>query len=721
MASSWAVVLVHGVGDTVPGATLDALLVKALKKPEPGEQKVLAETAAPQLRLLAETEPGLPKPNDPDPRKPPPAAEESWRDPEGRFPMYVRSFTNSTQGEPKRVVFAEVFWADLSRARDSRLQVLLRAMALIFDLRHLADVASAEQKSRLAWALRRVLYAVSWLLCGPIAAVTAYVSGLLAAYYAAISIEHFAGAWGVVGVCLGAIGVVLVMRWKARVSPPPSFLSTAIAAGVMAGLLVLLALAAHRLGWKPTGEWGMAAFALAAALAMTRFSDARKRSARRPDGAWLLFAIWVRVAAAISLVVAALRLAGWKTFPWSMDLGESLALSMRLDPNKMEQAAAAATHAAVLLALGYWVFVLLAVTALMAFALWALARITHWRSGRKGGASLDAALGASFLQVTFWVVLGTAIGTFAVARLPDLRDTLYWVVIGFMLKLVVVVMIGGCALAVAAWRKVQVYVLKARTEQQVARLLVNGLVMRALHFLTIASVSLFAWIFATRSTLLGDYLGEYADEAVWVSGALAVVTGAPFALKAVRAILHILVDITSHFYRAQIDLRQELRAGEFDIQQRIEARMRRVLQEVLAPGGVTHLTVVAHSQGTMIAIDVLWLGWTRRLLEGVNVGLVTMGSPFTHLYQHYFPERYPPLFASDDPETPSWGEGLAATVDAWINIYRIDDYIGTRVDGRKGFPENHPTSTPGGHMNYWSDPEALKAMAPYLPRGLAIR
>jgi hypothetical protein len=721
MASSWAVVLVHGVGDTEPGATLDALLGKALEKPQVGVQPVLAETAAPEIRRLAETKPELPKPH--DPLDPPPAAEESWRGPEGRFPMYVRTFANSAPHEPERVVFAEVFWADLSRAGDSRFQVLLRTMALIFDLRHVADVASAEHKTVLAWALRRVLFAVSWLLCGPIAAVTAYVAAILAAYHAAISIEHFAGAWGVVGVCLAAIGIAGVMFWRARASPPPSGRRTAIVAGVTAVLLVLLAVAAHCLGWQPNGEWGMAAFAVAAMIAMLLFHDARKRSEQRPDGAWLLFAACAAFVAFISLMVAGPRLAGCEDFPWSWGPGASLALSLRLGPHEIEHAAA--THAAVLLGLGYWVFVLLAFFAVVAFVLWAVGRFTYCISRSKGGAALDAALGASYLQVTFWVILGTAIGTFAVGRLPglDKSGAFEWVVLGFMLKLFVVVVIGGCAFLVVVWRKVQVRVCKAHTARQVARLLVNWFVMRALHILTVVSVAIFASVFATRSDLLDRYFGDFKDDALELSGVLAAVTAAPFVLKGMRAILHILVDITNHFYRARIRLwrvlpgKDKLHAGEFETQQRIEARMRRVLQEVLAPGDVTHLTVVAHSQGTMIAIDVLWLTWTRRLLENVQVRLVTMGSPFTHLYQHYFPARYPPLFASHD----AWGVGLAATLKAWINIYRIDDYIGTWVDGRDGFPENHPTPTPGGHINYWSDPEALEIMAPYLPQGLAVR
>ena len=50
----------------------------------------------------------------------------------------------------------------------------------------------------------------------------------------------------------------------------------------------------------------------------------------------------------------------------------------------------------------------------------------------------------------------------------------------------------------------------------------------------------------------------------------------------------------------------------------------RALQGAIASGRVAHLTVVAHSQGTIIALDVLHLAWAKRLLRGVEVRLVTL-------------------------------------------------------------------------------------------------
>ena len=144
-------------------------------------------------------------------------------------------------------------------------------------------------------------------------------------------------------------------------------------------------------------------------------------------------------------------------------------------------------------------------------------------------------------------------------------------------------------------------------------------------------------------------------------------------------------------------------------------------------GHVTRLTVVAHSQGTIIALHTLYLEWTRERLKASGVRLdglpklqlVTLGSPFTHLYQHYFPRRYPPLF--DDPHavTAFNEEGwffLEETVGGWKNIYRVDDFVGTDIVGDAGntFPRNQPIHA-GGHIDYWSDRDALVEMLPLLP------
>ncbi|MFN9752295.1 MAG: hypothetical protein ACK57U_13020, partial [Planctomycetota bacterium] len=135
------------------------------------------------------------------------------------------------------------------------------------------------------------------------------------------------------------------------------------------------------------------------------------------------------------------------------------------------------------------------------------------------------------------------------------------------------------------------------------------------------------------------------------------------------------------------------------------------------------LTIISHSQGTMIGIEVLndpELAWLNRSFSSVR--LVTMGSPFSHIYQHYFGHLYPDL--SNEAWLP-----LRSRLARWMNVYRRDDFVGTRID----FPlaarvegvsadgpvtlgidsdcicSNHPVGL-RGHLNYWSDREVLAVL-----------
>ena len=98
---------------------------------------------------------------------------------------------------------------------------------------------------------------------------------------------------------------------------------------------------------------------------------------------------------------------------------------------------------------------------------------------------------------------------------------------------------------------------------------------------------------------------------------------------------------------------------------KIEVRFRRALDEVLREGGVWHLTVVSHGQSSVIALDVLWYNWTADLLKRrqvQNLFLITMGSPFTHLYQYYFPVRYPPHFLPEGSFNSNQTKRLGSTL-----------------------------------------------------------
>lgn len=121
--------------------------------------------------------------------------------------------------------------------------------------------------------------------------------------------------------------------------------------------------------------------------------------------------------------------------------------------------------------------------------------------------------------------------------------------------------------------------------------------------------------------------------------------------------------------------------------QRIQKRLRGLVADLIRTEEPDRIDFVCHSQGTVITLDVLSTKgafWGR----GRRLGLVTMGSPWRHLYHRYFPASFPDL------ATPPPG------VARWTNIFRIDDFIGTHV--RRATPDEVAIAT-GGHTNYWRD------------------
>jgi hypothetical protein len=183
----------------------------------------------------------------------------------------------------------------------------------------------------------------------------------------------------------------------------------------------------------------------------------------------------------------------------------------------------------------------------------------------------------------------------------------------------------------------------------------------------------------------------------------------------VRNVLHILHDIVVHFANPAADrllLRSRQTVLRYHIRYRIAKRFRGVLNLVLAEKP-THLLVIAHSQGSIIALEEMRKGRWRRTCDGLqSSGILTFGCPLTHLYQHYFPFLY------GDVAQGRW-EMLRNNIEFWLNIYRSDDYVGTYIDSSD---PNWPTNIPlppgeglNGHTLYW-EADVFRAIRQVLPK-----
>jgi hypothetical protein len=124
--------------------------------------------------------------------------------------------------------------------------------------------------------------------------------------------------------------------------------------------------------------------------------------------------------------------------------------------------------------------------------------------------------------------------------------------------------------------------------------------------------------------------------------------------------------------------------GPRSMRRLVESRFAAIVGDVMKSCAEQDVVFVSHSQGTVLMAEHL------RSQKLPSAWLVTMGSPISHVYQHYFrtfwPEG-PPLVGRD--------------VGGWINLFRSGDFIGRSVLPAS---ENWLVG-PGGHIGYFKDPQ----------------
>ncbi len=177
---------------------------------------------------------------------------------------------------------------------------------------------------------------------------------------------------------------------------------------------------------------------------------------------------------------------------------------------------------------------------------------------------------------------------------------------------------------------------------------------------------------------------------------------------AARGILHIGRDLVDHQFTPRFTLSRHLlpRPAHKDVahprRARIEARLDVLLKDVVEAEKFDRLVFIAHSQGSVILHD--YLSGNRddvAIRNARRIDVLTLGSPLSHLYQYYF-AKY--------EATSAGPEALNTRLTSWSNMWRVDDPIGNRVDLFGGnFIRNIPLR-PGGHVDYWKDPEVIRAI-----------
>lgn len=193
---------------------------------------------------------------------------------------------------------------------------------------------------------------------------------------------------------------------------------------------------------------------------------------------------------------------------------------------------------------------------------------------------------------------------------------------------------------------------------------------------------------------------------------LALATGIYYFSDHIAGALGIVRDIVSYAQVNHCSLFKDVteRDDEFQLRGEINDRFRSVIKYALETVNPIAITIICHSQGTVIATQMLQDGIVRGLLKPyldeneknvIPIKLVTMGSPVTHVYQHYFPKDFGLKF--EEPGACKDSPNLLPRNLKWYNIFRSDDFVGTRVT--EDLVEENLDVNPGGHTGYFTDYE----------------
>ena len=575
------------------------------------------------------------------------------------FPAHRRSLSRSGES----IELCETFWGDLSRVSRGWLGIVQGIFQIVFGLRYVAYVA-ADQPGAAAHWLKKLGLMSSRVLHGPVLAVTCFLGLLIAA------------------VC--GTHVVWPESHKFRL-------------------------------WTTIVILGCSGMSLLAAEIGSRLT--RSRVVER-------FWFWVNVTVAFVTSVMLIRLF------WLDQYFPEIAHSCEVHPGLL-------WYCRVLLVLlGMLWFIEIQVIVAMGVC-WALAirNKKTFNPALHVGFLLPALAIGIWAQVIPMTWLGAKESIAALAHLEEFSSVFDASIpfLGVQFAMMAVLLLTICAVVVryATWRA-RKPVKAFNRGGRAPRLIVNGSLQSVLAICTMAGVVLVSslWLSNTIGTyypdsstahashshsdsnldsqsslvqtdsnavdpdLLGEtsLLGQLMSQANGYAIAAVVPLGGLlfFALPHLRPGFDILLDVVNHFYFRPTNVEDVLDDDdEFDIsettfhngtlffsrREQLHGRLRRILAHYRDE--YTHypeLVIVAHSQGTMIAIETLNdkdLHWLNNSFS--KISLVTMGSPFHHLYQHYFGQCYPSL------DQPFWAS-LRRRVDHWVNVFRVDDFVGTEID-----------------------------------------
>lgn len=614
-----------------------------------------------------------------------------------RFRVVRRRVTHSSGTQ---LVFQELYWADLTNLAPGRLSALFGVFRTIFESHHFVDAMLDRKRDFGTAALRFLLLAASWLMRGPLAALTVSVAAVMALF-----------VFGPVDKNSRLLG------WFVEVSPYAKF------------MLAQCALA------------GIAMFAVF-------------RVFRYKDVSWYDTTFWLGLAAAGLMV-----LAGTGSLPKVADALSFLRPKLEMKTCSDVFTSDCFINTPYLMIVAGWVAWYVIMTA--AIALCALLCIrARARGDKKALAPLGASVGLIVLQFMLWTVVvvtalfpilsrGELVSALSVATdqqnrpvrdmlggLKDDRRKLVaplrelaqtpelvfpWIgpfktvyaLIAVAFIIAIFVMIGVMVRRWSMARRFDSGSQEAAVKiapQDLPRLVFSPLLLVWL----ILSLSVLIYIILsdvqkilTDDSLRGALLG--------IASLLAV--GAPFLLgHRIANLIHIARDLNDHLYKPSLETAYYFFPKVFrpltryPRRRRIQARLLEMLKNVIEDRPYDAVIFVAHSQGSIVVFDYLSQEQEPVELNDAAVAFLSMGSPIGHIYETYYHEY---------AEAALKIEKARSRVTTWVNLTRVDDYIGGHIAHERATEvENHVLAR-GGHTDYWNLREVAVALDDIVWRALA--
>jgi len=646
-------VVVQGVGDTEPGYCVNALL-DTLAATRPGYSVLPAN----EFNRIAE--PGV-------------------EDPAPVFPV-IRRGGRHTSGVDIEAV--EVHLADLAAMGSGRVDTMLGLFRVIFESHHLVDAMLSRSLGLMAVVVRTILWFAAWLLRGPIAALTVATSLICAVYLYEpkwLGIDRFDAGLQFIVVQTALCAVGLYLGYRIVKGQDYSWYDAAFWLVCTSAALVVLA-------------------AYGALIPLTDlFPPLKVRGAQIAMQASNCLPTDPLAACYVNGLYRVI-IYGWRFWGALILLATVLLLTAlggkrrSGDPSRL---AALSTSVGILI---------------MQFLLWTTIVVTiiyTMLTRAETGSSLQAVRDAVLTAVRDKrIAVDNPILPYL--QVPDLK--LEW--IARFKFIYAAAALTVMAFLLGAWILMKIRRYRARTglddlehtSRNMPRLLFNPWLVGLLigSFLIVLTFVFFQPEMESSHAFI-----SFRSFVLPLAAVAALLVPLSFGHR-VANVIQIARDLIDHNYRPSLEaalffIPARFRpASERPRRARIQERLKLVLKTFVQHQGYDGVIFLAHSQGSIVAYDYLRdNGPTYTELGDAAPALLTFGSPLGTIYQKYFHE-----YAASHPVP----HGIAARLKCWINLYRVDDYIGGRVIAPSGLRVDNHVMGPGGHTGYWTEPDVAEAL-----------